>query len=135
MQRRQLEAGDAGPGGGARRSRLIAACYALAVRLGCAARELHGGGVGGEGGPDAPVLASELARAYQEKHGTPPHVSATAPAAAPHAGGVGAVSPRYIPSTLHEQVWGAKRHATRFAVTCHSHMPGITSNLACCRCR
>ena len=162
MQRRQLEEGGEDRGeGGAKRSRLAAACHALAVRLGCAKQEPHGGGDandeqgqgkwsprptenrrlegvkqggkggkggGGEGGPDAPVLASELARAYQEAHGTPPHVSATAPAAAQPAGGVGAVSPRHIPSTINEQVWRAKRHATpragklHRAGTCHTHM-------------
>lgn len=155
MQRRQLEEGGGDRGGRTKRSRLAAACHALAVRLGCAAREPHGGGVasdeqglgkrssrptenprlegvrkggkggkggGGEGGPDAPVLASELARAYQEVHGKPPHASATAPAEAPHAGGVGSVSPRYIPSTImNEQVWTAKRHATH--VPSHAAVP------------
>ena len=175
MQRRQLEEGGEDRGAGrAQRSRLAAACHALAVRLGCAAREPHGGGDandeqgqgkwsprptenrrhegvrqggkggkdgGGEGRPDAPVLASELARAYQEAHGTPPHVSATAPAAAPHAGGVGAVSPRHLPSTINEQVCGEQRGIQR---TCRQiascrHMPHShdvrQASRACCRCR
>ena len=152
MQRRQLEAGDADPGGGAKRSRLTAACYALAVRLGCAAREPRRGGAANEKGSGKwsprPTDSCRLEGGRkggkggggegEEVNETPPYLSATPRAAAPQVGGVGAAPPRFTPSTLRKQVCGARRHAIhtcrpnkrRLTIASCSHMPSITSHAA-----
>ena len=148
MQRRQLEAGDADPGGGARRSRLIAACYALAVRLGCAAREPRRGGAANEKGSGkwSPRPTDSCSLEGGRKGGKggggegeeeiPPYLSATPRAAAPQAGSVGAAPPRFTPSTLRKQVCGARWNAIhkcrpnkrRLTIASCSHMISITSH-------
>ena len=137
MQRRQLEAGDADPGGGAKRSRLTAACYALAVRLGCAAREPRSGGAADEKGSGKwsprPTDSCLLEGGRKDGKGgggegeevneTPPYLSATPRAAAPQVGGVAAAPPRFTPSTLRKQVCGARRHAIH---TCRPNKRRLT---------
>lgn len=112
MQRRQLEARDVDPGGGMKRSRLTAACHALAVRLGCAAREPRGGGAANEkGSPRAPSgewspRPTDGRRLEGGREGVKGG-GGEGDEVNPQVGGMGAAPPRFTPSTLCKQVCGA----------------------------